>query len=72
MHVRSSLVRRLVGVALSLFGVLVLFGGLFVPLRVVLDEPSVVPAPESWIAIWLIGVGLLVAVWPARRHHGAD
>ncbi|WP_157744978.1 hypothetical protein [Micromonospora coxensis] len=64
---RSLPVRRLLGAALALFGVFVLFGGLFVPPHVILREPAVVPAPESWLAGWLILVGLAVGVWPGRK-----
>ncbi|PGH43992.1 hypothetical protein COO58_05740 [Micromonospora sp. WMMA1996] len=60
--------RRLAGVAVMLFGVFSLFGGLFVPIRVILRDPRVVPAPESWLAIWIIAMGLLIAVWPTRRR----
>lgn len=65
---KSTRWRRLAGVVLALFGVFALFGGLFVPLRVILADPSVVPAPESWVAGWVIGLGVLVVVWPSRRR----
>ncbi|MGB2569799.1 hypothetical protein ACPFP2_15285 [Micromonospora citrea] len=64
---RSVPVRRMLGAALALFGVFVLFGGLFVPPHVILREPAVVPAPESWVAGWLILVGLVVTAWPGRH-----
>ena len=64
---RRTLLRRLVGVAVVVFGVFALFGGLFVPIWVILRDPRVVPAPESWVAVWIIAVGLLIAAWPARR-----
>ncbi|PZG02765.1 hypothetical protein C1I99_01015 [Micromonospora deserti] len=51
----------------ALLGVFTLFGGLFVPIGVILRDPRIVPAPESWVAIWIIAVGLLIAGWPARR-----
>lgn len=60
--------RRLAGVVLALFGVFALIGGLFVPLQVIVADPSVVPAPESWVAGWVIGLGVLVVVWPSRRR----
>lgn len=70
---RNTRWRRLTGVVLVLFGVFALFGGLFVPLRVIIADPSVVPAPESWVAGWLIGLGVLVALWPSRRRRpGAE
>ncbi|MEV6816155.1 hypothetical protein [Micromonospora sp. NPDC051296] len=64
---RGILVRRLAGVVVALFGVFTLFGGLFVPISVILREPRIVPAPESWVAIWIIAVGLLITAWPAGR-----
>lgn len=48
-------------------GVYALFGGFFVPIGVVVEDPEVVSAPESWVAIWIILVGLLMTVWPAGR-----
>ncbi|MEU1965515.1 hypothetical protein ABZ541_16245 [Micromonospora sediminicola] len=65
---RAVPVRRLAGVAVMLFGVFSLFGGLFVPIRVILRDPRVVPAPESWLTIWIIAIGLLITVWPTRRR----
>jgi hydrogenase/urease accessory protein HupE len=59
-------IRRLAGLLVAGLGVVVLFGGLFVPWDVILREPRMVPAPESWVAWWIIAVGLLLAVWPAR------
>ncbi|MEH0986170.1 hypothetical protein [Micromonospora sp. CPCC 205556] len=69
-HGRSIPVPRLLGAALALFGVFVLFGGLFVPLHVILREPAMVPAPESWVAGWLILLGLALAAWPRRDRPG--
>lgn len=63
-------VRRLIGLVIALFGGFVLVGGLFVPLTVILRDPAIVPAPESWLAIWIIAVGLAIAIWPARRDRG--
>jgi hypothetical protein len=54
----------------ALCGIFVLYGGLFVPPQVILTDPQIVPAPESYVAIWLIGVGVLMLVWPrSRREH---
>jgi hypothetical protein len=50
-----------------LVGFVGLYGGFFVPWDVVLADPRIVPAPESWVAAWLMLVGLVLAVWPARR-----
>lgn len=48
-----------------------LFGGLSVPIGVILRDPAVVPAPESWVFGWVALVGAAVALWPgsdrARR-----
>ena len=55
------------GVVIIIFGIFVLFGGLFVPLPVILADPGIVPAPESFIAGWIILVGIVVAVWPRSR-----
>jgi hypothetical protein len=61
-------VRRGLGILLVLVGIVGLFGGFFVPWDVILADPGIVPAPESWVAIWLMGVGLVLVVWPARRE----
>jgi hypothetical protein len=66
--VKGSGWRRLIGVAVAVFGAFVLVGGLFVPIDVILDDPGIVPAPESWVAAWVIVVGLALAVWPGRRR----
>jgi hypothetical protein len=57
----------LAGVAVVVVGLIGLFGGFFAPWSVVLADPAVVPAPESWVAIWLMVVGAGLALWPARR-----
>jgi TRAP-type C4-dicarboxylate transport system permease small subunit len=60
-------VRRVVGALILAFGLFALFGGLFVPLDVILRDPQMVPAPESWVAAWIMLIGALVLVWPSRR-----
>jgi hypothetical protein len=65
---KGSGLRRLIGVAVMVFGVFVLVGGLFVPIGVILRDPGIVPAPESWLAVWILLVGLGLAVWPRRQR----
>ncbi len=59
--------RRGAGAALVVVGFVGLFGGFFVPWSVILADPQVVPAPESWVAIWVMVVGVLLVAWPAGR-----
>jgi hypothetical protein len=61
-------VRRGAGVALVVIGFVGLYGGFFVPWSVIMADPRIVPAPESWVAAWLMVVGALVIGWPARRR----
>jgi hypothetical protein len=63
----ATTVRRCAGILLVLVGFVGLYGGFFVPWDVILAEPRIVPAPESWVAGWLVLVGLVLAAWPARR-----
>jgi hypothetical protein len=53
---------------IAAFGLFALFGGLFVPIDVILRDPRIVPAPESWVAAWIMTIGALILVWPSRRR----
>lgn len=66
----SNRIRRSAGVLLALVAVFALFGGLFVPIEVILRKPAIGPAPESWIFAWFAVVGLAMAAWPGSRADG--
>jgi len=65
---RRSRIRRLIGLALVLLAVFALFGGLFVPIDVILRDPTIVASPERWVFGWFLAVGLAMAGWPEFRR----
>ncbi|MGH2736329.1 MAG: hypothetical protein ACRDKZ_12170 [Actinomycetota bacterium] len=65
--------RVVTGLALLMFGKAFLFGALFAPLSIVLDDPGTVPMPERLVGFWIIGVGVLLLVpWPHKRGPGDE
>jgi len=65
---RRHRIRRVIGLALALLAVFALFGGLFVPIDVILRDPAIVASPERWVFGWFVAVGLAMALWPTARR----